>query len=137
MLVLTRKINQKIIIGENIEVMLAAVGGGVAHISVNAPIDVRIVREEEAMEELVPERFEGVPLLISRKVSDRILVGTNIEIMLVSIIGDTVRLGIEAPKDIKIMRLEVLEEVRNQNLKAAKNQSHEELKDLLPKKESD
>ncbi|MDR2737130.1 MAG: carbon storage regulator [Gracilibacteraceae bacterium] len=137
MLVLTRKIGQKIIIGDDIEVMLAAVGGGMAHISVYAPADIPVVRQDEAAADRVLERHADVPMVITRKVSEQILVGSNIQIMLVSIIGDTVRLGIEAPRDIKIMRQEVLEEVRDQNLKAVQNQgAPEELKDLLPKKES-
>jgi carbon storage regulator len=75
-------------------------------------------------------------LVLTRKIDQKILIGDNIEITLVAISGDTARIGIEAPKDIKIMRLEVLEEVRDQNLKSAKKPAVSEgLKDLLPKKE--
>ena len=134
MLVLTRKIGQKIIIGDDIEIVLTAVGSGLAHIAVHAPADVPVRRQEET--ELRVRNREDEPQIIARRVSERILLGSNMEIMLVSIIGDAVRLGIDAPRDIKIMRQEVLDEVRAQNLRAAQNpDSSGELRDLLPKRE--
>ena len=134
MLVLTRKIGQKIIIGDNIEVTLVSLGGGAAQLGVLAPRGIRVANQETQAE--IPIEEEDM-LVLSRKVSEKILIGDDIEIMLVSIIGDTVRIGINAPKEIKIMRQEVLEEVRDQNLQATSNKELSgELKDLLPKKES-
>ena len=46
------------------------------------------------------------------------MIGDNIEITVVSISGDTVRLGIEAPRKVKILRREVYEEIQRQNRKA-------------------
>lgn len=46
MLVLTRKINQRILIGDNIRVTVVAVRGNQVRVGIEAPDDVRIFREE-------------------------------------------------------------------------------------------
>ncbi len=48
-------------------------------------------------------------LVLSRKPSERIHIGENIVITVVRVSGQTVRIGIEAPTDIKIMREELLD----------------------------
>ncbi|NLI94160.1 MAG: carbon storage regulator CsrA [Peptococcaceae bacterium] len=57
-------------------------------------------------------------LVLSRKVNERILIGDDIEIIIVAAAGDNVRIGIKAPKDVKILRSEVYEEVQKQNMEA-------------------
>ena len=46
-------------------------------------------------------------LVLSRMRDERILIGDEITIMVVEIRGDTVRLGIEAPKETPVHREEV------------------------------
>lgn len=46
-------------------------------------------------------------LVLSRKQDEKIMIGDSIVLMVVSIQGDKVRLGIEAPKDVSIHREEV------------------------------
>ncbi len=46
-------------------------------------------------------------LVLSRKVNDNIIIGDNIKIQVIKIKGNTVRLGIEAPSDVKILRGEL------------------------------
>ncbi|NLL52872.1 MAG: carbon storage regulator CsrA [Peptococcaceae bacterium] len=58
-------------------------------------------------------------LVLSRKVNERIKINDDIEIVVVSVAGDVVRIGIEAPKDVKILRSEVYEEISRQNRAAA------------------
>ena len=60
-------------------------------------------------------------LVLSRKINQSIVIGDNIEIMLVDIRGDQIKLGINAPKTVKIFRKEVYEEVENQNREASKS----------------
>lgn len=48
-------------------------------------------------------------LVLSRKPGERIFIGDDIVITLVRVSGQTVRIGIKAPKEIKIMREELLE----------------------------
>lgn len=59
-------------------------------------------------------------LVLSRKINQSIVIGDNIEIMLVDIRGDQIKLGINAPRDVKIFRKEVYEEIESQNLEASK-----------------
>jgi carbon storage regulator len=46
-------------------------------------------------------------LVLSRKVDERIVVGNNIRILVVSVRGNQVRLGIEAPHNVEIYREEL------------------------------
>jgi len=48
-------------------------------------------------------------LIISRKKNQSIVIQGNIEVILLDMQGDKVRIGIDAPNDIKIMRKELLE----------------------------
>lgn len=57
-------------------------------------------------------------LVLSRKIKQSIVIGDDIEIMLVDIRGDQIKLGINAPKNVKIFRKEVYEEIERQNLEA-------------------
>ena len=57
-------------------------------------------------------------LVISRKVSESIIIGDNIEIILSEISGDRAKICINAPKEIPIVRRELLE-TRNLNKEAA------------------
>ncbi|NLO98273.1 MAG: carbon storage regulator CsrA [Peptococcaceae bacterium] len=60
-------------------------------------------------------------LVLSRKVNEKIKIDEHIEITVVSIAGDVVKIGIEAPKDVRILRSEVYEEISRQNREAAEN----------------
>ena len=51
-------------------------------------------------------------LVLSRKVDERILIGENIVITITRIERDKVRIGIEAPPDVIVMRQELLLEKR-------------------------
>jgi carbon storage regulator len=54
------------------------------------------------------DRREVEMLVLSRKLSQQILIGSNIAITVVKIEGNQVRLGIEAPPDISILRQELV-----------------------------
>ena len=49
-------------------------------------------------------------LVLSRQVGQSIMVGKDIEVKLLSMAGDKIRLGVEAPKTIKVLRKELLDE---------------------------
>ena len=58
-------------------------------------------------------------LVLSRQRDESIIIGDNIEVTVVDIRGDKVRLGITAPKDISVHRKEVYEAIRRENQQAA------------------
>ena len=53
-------------------------------------------------------------LVLSRNKDERIVIGGDIVITVVEVRGDKVRLGIEAPKDVPIMRQELLDDDRTE-----------------------
>ena len=58
-------------------------------------------------------------LVLSRQKDETIIIGDNIEITVVDIRGDKVRLGVSAPKEISVHRKEVYEAIRRENRAAA------------------
>lgn len=58
-------------------------------------------------------------LVLARKVGQSIVVNDNVEILIIEVRGDQVRLGIEAPRSIPVHRKELLEQIRAENLRAA------------------
>lgn len=58
-------------------------------------------------------------LVLSRQVDETIMIGDDIEVTIVDIRGDKVRLGITAPKEIAVHRKEVYEAIKRENRAAA------------------
>jgi carbon storage regulator len=58
-------------------------------------------------------------LILTRKLGEKINIGDDITITLVEIKGAQVKLGIEAPKHIKIHRQEIYERIREENLRSS------------------
>jgi len=58
-------------------------------------------------------------LILTRKIGESILVGDNIRVMLLEIRGRQIRLGIEAPADIVVLREEIAQRLTDENLRAA------------------
>lgn len=50
-------------------------------------------------------------LVLSRKLSEEIVIGGNIRVMVIEIRGDNVRLGIEAPRDVSVHRKEIADAI--------------------------
>jgi len=64
-------------------------------------------------------------LVLSRQLDETIMIGNQIEITVVDVRGDKVRLGINAPKDVPVHRKEVFEAIRNENTQAIDVQVHD------------
>ena len=58
-------------------------------------------------------------LILTRRRGESIVIGGEIEVTLLQVQGDQVRLGITAPKDVSVHRKEVLEQIRAENIAAA------------------
>ncbi|MED4754663.1 carbon storage regulator CsrA [Brevibacillus choshinensis] len=54
-------------------------------------------------------------LVLSRKKNESIMIGDMIEIKVVAVEGDQVRLGIEAPRDFDIYRKEIFMAIQEEN----------------------
>ena len=72
-------------------------------------------------------------LVLSRQKDESIMIGDSIRVTIVDVRGDKVRIGISAPKDVKVFRTEIYEEIQRQNEAAANAvaQDADKLKDLL------
>jgi carbon storage regulator len=59
-------------------------------------------------------------LVLSRRIDERIMIGDQIEISIVDIKGDQVKIGIQAPGNVKVYRKEVYEAIQKENIEAAR-----------------
>lgn len=58
-------------------------------------------------------------LVLSRKVNESVTIGDDVKITILSIDADRVKLGIEAPKDMRVYRFETVKKVQVENRAAA------------------
>ncbi len=58
-------------------------------------------------------------LILSRKINEKIMIGDDVSVTIIEIRGDQVKIGIEAPKSVKVFRQEVFEAIKNENRAAA------------------
>ncbi|MDR1362526.1 MAG: carbon storage regulator CsrA [Spirochaetaceae bacterium] len=66
-------------------------------------------------------------LILSRKAGEKIIIGGGITISVVELRGDQARIGVDAPKTVKVYREEVFEAIKSENQAAAAS------KTVLPK----
>ncbi|MFW6328793.1 MAG: carbon storage regulator CsrA, partial [Alkalispirochaetaceae bacterium] len=64
------------------------------------------------------------------KINERIVIGDNVEVSVVDIKGDQVKIGIDAPTSVKVYRYEVFEAIQQENRAAASSAT--DLPDLGP-----
>lgn len=57
-------------------------------------------------------------LILARKENQSIMIGEDIEISILNIKGDHVKIGINAPSTVKVYRKEVFEEIQAANIEA-------------------
>lgn len=70
-------------------------------------------------------------LALSRKKGEAIVVNNNVEITILEVKGDQVKIGISAPKDVPIYRKEVYMQIQQANQEAASAEGLAALADLL------
>ena len=58
-------------------------------------------------------------LVLTREVGQSIVIGNNVKITIVQVRGDQARIGIDAPREVPVHRLEVFEELQGANTSAA------------------
>ena len=69
-------------------------------------------------------------LVLTRKRNESIIINDNIEITIVDVQGEQVRIGINAPKSVSVYRKEIYLEIQEENKKAAEVKNID-LKNLL------
>lgn len=70
-------------------------------------------------------------LALTRKKGESLVINNNIEITVLEIRGDQIKIGITAPKEVPIYRKEVYLQIQEENKAASNVSSLEELKKLL------
>jgi carbon storage regulator len=120
MLVLTRKPGEKIIVGTNCQVEVVSVERGVVKFALYANQPVTLMPGDVHIE---VGGDGSQPVRITRKVDDSVVIGDDlalqVEVLVVSVKGEAVRIGVKAPRDVQVYREEVWEEIRRQNVAAA------------------
>ncbi len=77
-------------------------------------------------------------LVLSRKPNESIIIGDYVEIKVVEVRGEQVKLGITAPRDIPVHRKEIYESIHSQNKSAANpiTENMDKLSKLFKKKKN-
>ena len=73
-------------------------------------------------------------LALSRKKDEAVIINDDIEITIIEIKGDQVKIGISAPKSVPIYRKEVYMQIQNANTEAAQSVDIKNIKELFTKK---
>ena len=73
-------------------------------------------------------------LALSRKNDEAVIINDDIEITIIEIKGDQVKIGISAPKSVPIYRKEVYMQIQNANKEAAQSVDIKNIKELFAKK---
>jgi carbon storage regulator len=58
-------------------------------------------------------------LVLTRKVHQSIVIGDEIEVVVLEVRGEQVRLGIRAPKNVSVHRKEIYEQIQEENKEAS------------------
>ncbi|MCU9594875.1 carbon storage regulator CsrA [Caldibacillus thermolactis] len=70
-------------------------------------------------------------LILSRKKGESIQIGDGIEVRIVAVQGDQVKIGIDAPKHVDVFRKEIYDQIQGENKQATASSN---LIKLIPKK---
>ena len=70
-------------------------------------------------------------LALSRKKNEALIINNNVEVTILDIKGDQVKIGISAPREVPVYRKEVYLQTRKANEDAVASENLEALKDLF------
>lgn len=56
-------------------------------------------------------------LILTRKAGEKLMIGDNVELSVLSIKGNQVRIGVDAPKDVAVHREEIYIRIQNEKQK--------------------
>lgn len=72
-------------------------------------------------------------LVLSRKINQSLMIAENIEIVIVDIQKDQIKLGISAPKEIPIVRKELHDAIKKSNISAVNKKGIPDLATIIQK----
>jgi carbon storage regulator len=138
MLVLTRKPGEKVRVGDALVIEVAAAERGRVTFAIedDKPLTLTLMPGDTRI-------AVGQTASIERKVDDRVVVGADperqIEVCVVSVKGEAVRVGIAAPRELRVLREEVWREIAAANLAAstAVVLNPDQLRNLLSRRKDD
>lgn len=84
------------------------------------PIRSPRLNDDQASREADPQM-----LVLTRKSNQSIMIGDDIEVSVLAIMGEKVRIGIQAPRDIPVFRKEVYLEIQQERMGSAKGAREE------------
>lgn len=58
-------------------------------------------------------------LVLTRKVNQAIVIGEGIEVVVLEVRGEQVRLGIKAPRNVTVHRQEIFDQIQEENVSAS------------------
>ena len=70
-------------------------------------------------------------LALTRKKGESLVINNNVEITVLEVRGEQVKIGISAPKEVPIYRKEVYAQIQEENAAASNTEALETLKNLL------
>jgi carbon storage regulator len=76
-------------------------------------------------------------LVLSRQRDESIMIGDNVEIIIVDVRGDKVRLGITAPKEIPVHRREIYDAIQREKAQKEESQADQPEKPQTPESTKD
>ena len=72
-------------------------------------------------------------LALARKINQSIMIGNDIEVTLLEIKGDQIKIGINAQKDVPIYRKEIFDQIQQENRNAGQEVDVSKIRDLFGK----
>ena len=76
-------------------------------------------------------------LVLKRRTGEKLCLGSDIEISILEVRGDSVKIGIQAPRSVQVWRKEIYDEIVRQNVEAARTDIPKNLLDAMRKRSGD
>ena len=80
---------------------------------------------------VIKKRQVNKMLALTRKKGEALMINNNVEITILEVRGDQVKIGISAPKDVPIYRKEVYLQIQEENKASFSPEGLDALKDLI------
>jgi carbon storage regulator len=72
-------------------------------------------------------------LVLTRKSNQSIMIGDDVEVTVLSVVGDKVRVGIQAPADVPVFRTEIYLEIRRGKDASGRDEDSQSVRDEVDK----